>query len=129
MSISFTINHEQGYFISKYVGKLTDNELIESWKNFLEGDDWVPGLNELADLSEMDATMVTMDGINRLMRYVGSIYEKHGLNTIIVGVYAPRDLPFGLARMYEFIANESPEEICVFRTMQEAESWVNKIEL
>lgn len=63
MPISFTINHEQGYFISKYVGKLTDDELVESYKNFSEGDDWIPGLNELADLSEMDATIVTTDGI------------------------------------------------------------------
>ena len=39
-------------------------------------------------------------------------------------IVAPRDVLFGLARMYEILRSGSPVEVRVFRERGEAESWL-----
>jgi hypothetical protein len=43
-----------------------------------------------------------------------------------VAVYSPHDLPFGLARMYEGMSDESIQKLYVFRERDEAEKWLAK---
>lgn len=124
MPITFTIKPELGYYISKYVGRLTDDDLIGPWKEFFESGEWVPGLNELADISELDGKEVSFDGIMRLARYLTSTLKDNCKSVIKVAVYSPHDLPFGLARMYEAMADESVQKVHVFRERGEAESWL-----
>jgi hypothetical protein len=124
LPITFTVKREYGYFISKYVGRVTDEDLIEPWKAFLEGDEWVPGLNELTDISEMDGQGLTIQGLERLSEYVSSFLSENYDASIKVAIYSPGDLPFGLARTYEAISDESPETVSVFRDREKAESWI-----
>ncbi len=39
MSIYFSINHEDGYYISRYTGKISDTDLLEAYKNFFSGEE------------------------------------------------------------------------------------------
>lgn len=41
-------------------------------------------------------------------------------------VIAPRDLVYGMARMYQMIRSNAPYEIGVFRTREEGVSWLDR---
>ena len=49
MPIDFTVFPDDGYYLSKSTGAITDAVLLDSYAQFLASDDWFPGLNELAD--------------------------------------------------------------------------------
>ena len=124
MKITFQIFPEENYFISKYTGQITPEYLLESWKEFIKYSAWKPGLYEITDLSSADVTKLDGNTLATLSSYINSVYEAHAISEIKVAVYAPRDLPFGMARMYEAYANESTELVKVFRDKQKAIEWI-----
>ena len=129
MSISFIVKPDAGYFISKYTGKITDRVLLSSYRRFHEGNDWIPGLHEFADLSEADMTAVTQNGLRELSAYIESVYRKYGQSFIKTAAYAPADLPFGIARVYEALSSDSPEQLKAFRDVQDAMTWLSNKEV
>jgi hypothetical protein len=58
MPTTYSFFHEDGYVIVTCTGRLTDDDLLNSWKELYEGDEWIPGLNELVDCSQIDASAV-----------------------------------------------------------------------
>ena len=79
-------------------------------------------MSELADLSGADLRDVTSSGIYALARMMESVTREHGSNPR-VAVYAPRDLPYGLAMIFSAQA-ERFETHRVFRDIEEAEAWL-----
>ncbi len=124
MGVEFTIIQEKGYYLSKFIGKVTDKELLESYKNFFMDGGWIPGLNELADLSDLDSTELTSQGLEKLSDFIENKCKSFNVRPKSA-VFAPRDLEFGLARMYEARANIF-EDNRVFRDKQEAINWLSK---
>jgi hypothetical protein len=124
MPITFTVNKSENYFICKPVGIITGTESLESWKNFLQGEEWLPGLSEFTDLSEANMSEFTNDDVTRLASYIEGVYKKHNVTHAKNAIYSPNDLPFGLARMYSIYASESPELVQVFRDKEEAMQWL-----
>lgn len=124
MSITFRINHKDNYFVSSFKGLVTDAELLNSFKAFYESEQWVPGMNELTDLSEGDGSQLTIDGLQRLAIFTEQIFKKNAIKFSKTAVYAPEDLSFGLSRMYEGMIYESPENFQVFRNIEKAKSWL-----
>ncbi|MDP6634984.1 MAG: hypothetical protein QGG42_08815 [Phycisphaerae bacterium] len=123
MPIIFTVHPDDGYYTAKYIGVVTDTGMMEDFRSFLSSGDWYPGLNELADLSEADVSAVTMPGIKNLSALIAGILQEHNFSPR-VAVYAPRDLPYGLARVYSVHA-ETFETHCVFRDITEAREWLD----
>ena len=126
MPITFSINLNDGYLTAAYTGKISDEEMMASWKSFFQGGEWIPGLNELADLSEADLTGITAGGLESLVSYAKTIYATHNIHSVKIAIYAPKPLHFGLARMYEAITYNQPQSVEVFRSLQEAVSWIKE---
>jgi len=124
MSIIFSLNIESGYFISKYIGNVSMDEVIDSYSTFFENGGWKPGMNELVDHSELDGTSLRGDSLNLIAVYAKSFYEKHNISNVKTAIFAPVDLPYGLSRIYEVMTYESPEKVRVFREMKEAKLWL-----
>jgi hypothetical protein len=103
---------------------ISDEELLASWRGFFQGGEWIPGLNELADLSQADLSDITSAGLESLVSYAKTIYARYNIRSVKIAIYAPKPLHFGLARMYEAITFKHPQSAEVFRDMQEAVSWV-----
>ena len=49
---------------------------------------------------------------------------RHATTVGKIAIVASKDVEFGMARMVELLADESPTEIRVFRAVGEAESWL-----
>lgn len=124
MPITFELKESDNYFITKYVGIIRASELLNSWIQFLEGDNWIPGLNEFADLSEADLSELNKYDLIRLSTYVDRIYAANNINQVKVAVFAPSNLPFGMSKMYEAYSEQSSELVQVFRSKEEALEWL-----
>jgi len=124
MSITFTVNNKDKYFTSFFKGLVTDDELLNSFIAFYESEQWLPGMNELTDLSEGDASQITTDGLRKLAVFTEQIFRKNEVEFSKTAVYAPKDLAYGLSRMYEVMIDESPENFQVFRDIDKAKRWL-----
>lgn len=124
MPIHFTKDENENYFITKFVGQVTDSEMIDAYKGFIESDDWNSQLDELVDLSELNAIDITSNGLERLGSYFSFSLKKREASPI-VSIYAPSHLSYGLSRMYTVIA-ENYATLRVFRDRQEAKAWLEE---
>jgi len=124
MPITFELKESDNYFITKYVGIIRSSELLDSWIQFLEGNNWIPGLNELADLSEADLSELNKYDLVRLSMYVDRIYAANNIKQVRVAVFAPSNVPFGMSKMYEAYSEQSTELVQVFRRKEEALEWL-----
>ena len=125
MPLKFTINHKDGYLTCKYLEQITDEELVASWQKFYEGSKWIPGFNELNDLSGADLMSITTSGLRRLAQLSKTMHEKRNIKKVKVAIYAPTPLQFGLSRVYEVLAGDSPEIHKIFKNLDEARTWLN----
>jgi hypothetical protein len=126
MPIIFSINHESGYSISKFEGRISDEELLKAYEDFYMGEYWRPNQNELVDLSNADLTEITTEGMRCLSKFAESVFKAHNILSVKTALYAPKDLLFGLSRIYEVISNGSPENVKVFRDILEAKIWLKQ---
>jgi len=77
----------------------------------------------LSDLTELDARSISAVDIRKLVEFVGSNRDQIGPNRHAILVSQP--LSFGLARMYELLAQESdPQPTNVFDNREKALHWL-----
>ena len=124
MPVTFKLNPDANYVVATFSGVVTDEDVMDAYVTFYEGSEWVPGTNELVDLSDADVTPITVEGLVSLADYTESVFRMHHVQNLKTAIYAPGDLPFGLARMYSSLAASSPEKIRVFRRIYDAEEWL-----
>ncbi len=120
MPIHFDVDRERGYFLSTWQGDIADEMILDSYYCLYEGQEWLPTLNELADLSQANMARVSPDCLRTLADNVAAKFKELGIPSSKTAVYAPNDLPFGLARLYEAHTNQSPEILKIFRDFNEA---------
>ena len=124
MPISFHVDADSNYFISRFTGEFTDADLMNAYMAFYEGNEWRAELNELVDLGEADAAAISIDCLARLADYTEKHLRLYNIETTKTAIYAPSDLSFGLGRMYASLAAASPETVRVFRNLSDAKEWL-----
>ena len=123
MSISFTVFAEDGFFVSSWVGRVTDSDLLSSYKQLLESEEFRPGFHEIADVRNAQMPSVTSGGLRQLVSMVET-YLAGKCDGFKTAVIAPETLPFGLARQYAVFSDKSPENVMVFKEPKEALKWI-----
>jgi hypothetical protein len=102
-------------------GEITEAELMDGARK-LASDPSVPaGHRELVDLSRAQT------GVSpATLRHVAAVFAAADRKPeeSQVAIYAPGDLFFGLARMYEAFRASSSVRIRIFRTLDEARAWL-----
>jgi len=73
---------------------------------------------ELIDLTAADLARITSDGVRRI-----AAHDPDRNANVRTAIVAPRDLEFGIARMFE-VLREHRSQIAVFRDMDEARRWL-----
>lgn len=123
MPISHTFHHGHNVIVSRWTGKVHDKEALDSYEQLYASDEWIPGLNELADLSECDMSEFTTDGLRGIAKLVREAIKGTGKD-FRSAVIAQDDLAYMLVHMYGLINAESKEEAHVFRSASEACDWI-----
>ena len=123
MPITFSMNHEGGYFVAHYKGAISDKD-VDEWKSYHSGIDLMPNINQLTDLSDADLSGVTTTGIQAIADYFIFIYREYNITSMKTAIYAPQTLSFGLSRMYEALAYETAQDIEIFNDREKAIQWL-----
>lgn len=126
MPILFRVKPRHGYFVTIYRGHIPDEEHLLAFEHFFTGKEWDPSMNELAIASEARSSSISYDSLRSLLALKNRYYRENNVTHVKIAIYAPDDLAFGIARMYDVITDESPEEVRPFRDVREAMRWLKK---
>ena len=124
--ITFEIFPEQGFYISRWVGRVDDEAMARAYRRLFEIEAWRPGLDEVVDAREADVRLVSAEGVRTLSKIIEShlvSLEAEDVSFRTAAVFG-NDLGFGLARLYEMVSVDSPETVRVFREMAAAREWL-----
>ena len=123
MGISFTIYQEQAFFVSTWIGNITDSDLLSSYKDLYANEKFKPGFHEIADLRKAQLNDVTSDGMSLLVEMMQR-YLTEKCDDFKTAVIAPDNISFGMSRVYKSMSYNSPENVEVFRELNEALKWI-----
>jgi len=106
-------------------GKVNILELKEIFLEIVGHDDWQAGFNMLCDYSNIEDFDVTTRDIDNITEWQSSIDALIGDGRC--AVVACKDSVYGMSRMWEIISSERSQQICVFRQMNDAVTWLGNI--
>ena len=124
MPITYTIHPELGLVVTRFTGRVTDEEFVELYRSLMADDDYVLGTNELADLRGVASLDVSAAALRKVEELTEERYEGSD-RTFRTAILAPRDQSYGIGRMYEVFAEDGPENVRVCRTPGDALDWLD----
>ena len=124
MSVEYKYDEEKKFLYSRFYGALTDEDLRAQAQAVADDPRIQPGVKEIVDLRGVDTVEASTDSIGVIINIDMEHSEKlAGQKTAIV---APRELLFGLSKIYEILyeLSQAPADIKVFRDIGEARKWL-----
>ena len=123
MTIESLVRPEHKLAIFVQTGRVPDDEFLAFYNSFFESDAFKPPMNILVDLRETSSSSRSPEA---LLRFAESGKAKLADITAStkVAVVAPKDLSFGLARLYEVLSDSVDWNFVVFRAMDAALAWL-----
>lgn len=121
MPIDCEIDSEAGIVYTTIVGQVSANEVIEKLAAVITSTGYRPGFNGLIDLTKSSYTPKGNE-VRQIAQLLVSHNARigHSRSALVVS----RDLGYGLARMFQEMADESVIETRIFRDMTEARTWL-----
>jgi hypothetical protein len=123
MPISYYIKTKHKLIVLVYTGKIPDDDFLSFYKDLYESGAIDLSFNLLVDLREADSTPRNPIVLRMFANFIKTRIQSLSTRPK-VDVVAPKDLSFGLARMYEPFANAVPWDFTVFRTIDAALAWL-----
>lgn len=124
MPITYEIHGDLGLVVTRFTGRVTDEEFVGLYDRMLNDEDYDLGTNELADLRRTDDLSLSALALRRVEEITRRRYADSGQG-FRTAILAPRDQSYGVGRMYEVFAEEGPENVRVCRTPEEALEWLH----
>lgn len=118
MAVTYTIDPARRLVISVASGLVSAEDFLEQGKRLAEDPLFEPSFDQILDLraaTQIELPTPALKGMASL-RLFGAGSRR--------AVVAPRDLVYGLARMYESLRADAPESMKTFRTLEEARRWL-----
>jgi hypothetical protein len=113
MSIRVNVDETRKLVEVVFEGELTGSDIADLMDRYLR-DPYSALPLGLFDLSDVTALGISSDSVRHAARRVAE-HVNSRLKEGKLAIVAPRDVLFGMARMYEILRNESPVEVRVFR--------------
>ena len=123
MPIVYSIRHGEGLVVSRHIGAVCDQELIDSYRELFNQPDYDPCYNKLVDLRETDCMERSVKSLECMADLV-KIGHACSMKRCKAAIVAPHDLSYGLARVFQVLVEDTPEEVRVFRELPKALDWL-----
>lgn len=120
MPVEYRIDPERKLVITRGRGVVTDDDLLGHQRDLLADPDFDGSFGQLARYDEIERFDVSADAVRTLA--APKMYGPGVKRAFVV----PSDVAFGLARMFQTLRDQMPEQIGVFRTLEEAERWIDQ---
>ena len=127
MSITTEFNQKRGYVHHVFGGVISEDDIISAFDNTIVLTELKPDTPVIWEFRKVEIANIA-DIVNKIRGIAGYIKSKlasrkSGHKVALVSEY---DLIYGMARMYQAIADFLPVELRVFRDFKTAEDWVRK---
>ena len=123
--ISFSYNPVARRRIATFSGNLSDADLMGAYAELLRDPDYDHGADDLVDMRAVEHLGVTRTGLENIMSLFAPV-DQLGIPTRLA-IVAPGDQVYGVSVMYQTLRGDDvPEQVEVFREMNEAEDWLNR---
>lgn len=123
MPVSYHIHVGRELIVLCHIGTVTDEQLLASLQGVFEDPRFNPNFTKIFDLSQTDSEARTNDGILRGAELLKKVHEHSEPSKM--AIIAPKDLSYGLSRVLEGMLFGSTIESKVFRTTEEARTWLD----
>ena len=114
---------EDNLVIIVHEGAVEDEEFEKFYRAFYEDSDFDKSSDLLVDLHKTMSSVRSATALTRLAYFLKKQYAGVTSNPK-VAVIAPKDVSFGLARMYEAFSSDIEWEFVVFRSARAALAWL-----
>lgn len=126
MPITITMHESGQYYVSKYAGRLSNEELIPAYVTFYANNDVAAGLPELADITQADISGITPAGLIGLARWAELFHQQRGEAEKKTAIYVPSLTNDHMAHIYRVWTSGSPEVVSIFDNRDEAVRWLKE---
>lgn len=115
MSVEYTIDAVQKVVVVRFVGEMTDADLIGIGTATKSHPLFDPSFSEIVDFSAVTGKSISTFAVQEVARRT-SVYDLTSKHIVI----APQPHVFGLTRMFQTYAEQSRPNMAVVKTMDEA---------
>ena len=119
MPATYRIDRSLRMVFSRALGVVTEAEILDHRRRLGKDPDFHPGFSQLVDLREVSEVAISIADM-RVIASRTNLFSEESRRAMV----AQKDVVFGMARMYQMLREEGPEEIMVFREMPEARQWL-----
>jgi hypothetical protein len=124
MPIQVEVRHAAAGVVYHCRGRMTIEDFVLASQGFLltpeEIRKWRYALIDLTTVESMD---IDCDDVSRVVAQNATIASK-AVHGVLLAVASPKDLGYGLARMWGALVERFGWETMTFRSLAEAENWV-----
>ena len=122
MPCAYTIDLARSLVLSRGWGEVTDRELLAHVRALTADPRFARNFHQLADLRDVTGVQVTAATIKEMARL--NPFGAGARRALVV----TSDVVFGMARMYQILRDESPDEFEIFRKLDDALLWLEIID-
>ena len=123
MTIESHVIPEYNTIVFVHTGRVPDDEFLAFYETFFKSSTFQPSINILVDLRETHSSVRSPEALLRFAKSMEKRLDDINESTK-VAVVAPKDLSFGLARMYKVLADSVNWNFVVFRALDAALAWL-----
>ncbi len=111
--------------VIRAVGRITEEELLSSFRDITKIREFRPGIGILHDYSSGDLSQLFYEAIWRGKELLQMEHAMFGPGKW--AFYVSSNVAFGLARMFVSLSSDIPIEMEIFRDLESARSWLSEI--
>ena len=123
MPIRCYFKPEEKLVIFIHLGVISDDEFVSSYKSFHQDPRFNRSFNLLVDLRHAESSSRSPEALREISEFRRKWFIKTAVRPK-VAVIAPKDLSFGLARIYESYSDTGDDDFVVFRAADAALAWL-----
>lgn len=124
MPIDYRIDSARGIVFTTATGILTNEELLAHKQRLLTDPAFHGHLVELSDVRSVERLDVTPEGIGQFVQQDARDTRK--LERYKLAIVATEAVVFGMARMYQTRTSKHLPNVGIFRSMDEAATWLGR---
>ncbi len=114
--------------IVTFRGPIVDRDLLDAYESLLGDPKYDASMDDFIDLRDVTHMGVTSAGLHRLIAMFDE-RDSPGYPTRSA-IVAPSDVLYGVSRMFQTMRGEDhPDELEVFRSLEEARAWLARCDL
>ncbi|MBN2028654.1 hypothetical protein JW824_00260 [bacterium] len=123
MPITYQIKPDEKLVTLVHTGVVADSEFLSFYKNLYTVPQFDRSFNVLVNLQQAESTARSTSALHELAEFIQKQLKNINPHPKIA-VVAPKDLSFGLARMYEVFSSTASSRFVVFRDADDALTWL-----